>query len=215
MFDDVDVAETAAEAIAGAGLYNAGQDCTAACRVLVHEDVHDEFVAALAEAAANTGPVTVADEDATSARSTTPSQLARVTGFIDRVPGHAEVLTGGNRIGDRGFFFAPTMVAGLKQDDEMVQDEVFGPVITVQTFSDEAEAVALGQRRAVRPAPARCGPPTTAGRCGCRAASTSAWCGSTPTSRSSPRCRTAASSTPATARTCPFTGFTSTPASST
>ncbi|MGS2648168.1 gamma-aminobutyraldehyde dehydrogenase [Streptosporangium sp. LJ11] len=142
VFDDVRDLKSAAESIATAGLYNAGQDCTAACRVLVHEDVHDEFVAALTEAAANTVTGDLSDEDALYGPLNNADQLARVTGFIDRAPGHAKVLTGGNRIGDRGYFFAPTVVDGLKQDDEMVQNEVFGPVITVQTFSDEADAVA-------------------------------------------------------------------------
>jgi betaine-aldehyde dehydrogenase len=70
-------------------------------------------------------------------------QLERVTGFLDRLPGHAEVLAGGNRVGTSGYFLEPTVVDGLRQDDEAVQDEIFGPVITVQTFTDEAEAIAL------------------------------------------------------------------------
>jgi betaine-aldehyde dehydrogenase len=142
IFDDVTDLKGAAESIATAGLYNGGQDCTAACRVLVHEDVHDEFVAALTEAAANTVTGDLSNEDALYGPLNNAGQLARVTGFFDRVPGHAKVLTGGHRVGDKGYFFAPTIVDGLQQDDEMVQDEIFGPVITVQTFSDEADAVA-------------------------------------------------------------------------
>jgi betaine-aldehyde dehydrogenase len=142
VFEDVKDLRKAAGDIATAGLYNAGQDCTAACRVLVHESVHDEFVAALTEAAAGTVTGDLGNEDALYGPLNNENQLARVQGFIDRVPAHAKVLTGGHRVGDKGYFFAPTVVDGLRQDDEMVQNEVFGPVITVQTFTDEADALA-------------------------------------------------------------------------
>ncbi|GGS93782.1 gamma-aminobutyraldehyde dehydrogenase [Nonomuraea spiralis] len=142
VFEDVKDLAKAASDIATAGLYNAGQDCTAACRVLVQESVHDEFVAALTEAAAATVTGDLGNEEALYGPLNNENQLARVQGFMDRVPGHAKVLTGGHRVGDKGYFFAPTVVDGLKQDDEMVQNEVFGPVITVQTFSDEADALA-------------------------------------------------------------------------
>ncbi|MFC5831373.1 gamma-aminobutyraldehyde dehydrogenase [Nonomuraea insulae] len=142
VFEDVKDLGKAAADIAVAGLYNAGQDCTAACRVLVHESVHDEFVAALTEAAAGTVTGDLGNEEALYGPLNNENQLAKVQGFIERVPAHAKVLTGGHRVGDKGYFFAPTIVDGLKQDDEMVQNEVFGPVITVQTFSDEADALA-------------------------------------------------------------------------
>ncbi|MCA2221445.1 gamma-aminobutyraldehyde dehydrogenase [Nonomuraea aurantiaca] len=142
VFEDVKDLRKAAGDIATAGLYNAGQDCTAACRVLVHESVHDEFVAALTEAAAGTVTGDLANDEALYGPLNNENQLARVQGFIERVPAHAKVLTGGHRVGEKGYFFAPTIVDGLKQDDEMVQNEVFGPVITVQTFSDEADALA-------------------------------------------------------------------------
>ncbi|WP_327102214.1 gamma-aminobutyraldehyde dehydrogenase [Nonomuraea glycinis] len=142
VFEDVKNLRKAAEDIAVAGFYNAGQDCTAACRVLVHESVHDEFVAALTEAAGATVTGDLSNEDALYGPLNNDSQLAKVQGFLDRVPAHAKVVTGGHRIGDQGYFFAPTVVDGLKQDDEMIQDEVFGPVITVQTFADEADALA-------------------------------------------------------------------------
>ncbi|MBB5079649.1 gamma-aminobutyraldehyde dehydrogenase [Nonomuraea endophytica] len=142
VFEDVKDLKTAAESIATAGLYNAGQDCTAACRVLVHESVHDEFVAALTAAAAGTVTGDLSNEDALYGPLNNENQLTRVQGFIERAPSHATVLTGGHRVGDKGYFFAPTIVDGLKQDDEMVQNEVFGPVITVQTFTDEADALA-------------------------------------------------------------------------
>ncbi|MCU1494013.1 MAG: Aldehyde Dehydrogenase [Acidimicrobiaceae bacterium] len=140
VFDDADVA-AAAEGIAMAGYFNAGQDCTAATRVLAAPGVYESFVGALAEQAARTkvGGTDVGDADLGPLNST--DQLARVEGFLRRVPAHAEVVTGGARVGERGYCFAPTVVAGLHQEDEMVQDEIFGPVITVQRFSDEAQAI--------------------------------------------------------------------------
>ncbi|MEO3889869.1 gamma-aminobutyraldehyde dehydrogenase [Nonomuraea sp. B5E05] len=142
VFEDVKDLRAAAAGIAEAGLYNAGQDCTAACRVLVQESVHDAFVAALSEAAAGTVTGDLDTEDALYGPLNNENQLARVQGFIDRLPAHATILTGGKRVGDKGYFFAPTVVDGLRQDDEIVQNEVFGPVITVQTFTDEADALA-------------------------------------------------------------------------
>ncbi|WP_445516728.1 gamma-aminobutyraldehyde dehydrogenase [Streptomyces sp. NEAU-174] len=141
VFEDADIA-AAVEGISLAGFFNAGQDCTAATRVLVHESVHDAFVSALAKAAAaiRTGGG-IDDEDVLYGPLNNANQLAQVTGFIDRLPAHATVQTGGHRVGDKGFFYAPTVVSGLEQDDEIVQNEVFGPVITVQSFRDEAEAV--------------------------------------------------------------------------
>jgi betaine-aldehyde dehydrogenase len=141
VFDDADI-ESAAEGIAGAGYFNAGQDCTAATRVLVHERLAADFTAALAEQAKQTkvGPPT--DVDAYFGPVNSAGQLARVQGFLDRAPDHAEVVAGGERLGDRGFFFAPTVVSGLHQSDEMIQDEIFGPVVTVQRFTDEDQAVA-------------------------------------------------------------------------
>jgi betaine-aldehyde dehydrogenase len=138
--EDADL-ETAAAGIAMAGYFNAGQDCTAATRVIVSAKVHDRFVDMLVAEAKNkvVGGLDVADADLGPVNN--PQQLDRVTGFIGRLPSHAEVLTGGKRIGDAGYFFEPTVVAGLKQDDEIVQQEVFGPVITVQSFADVAEAL--------------------------------------------------------------------------
>jgi len=140
VFDDADV-ESAAEAIAGAGYFNAGQDCTSATRVLAAPRVHDDFVAALTEQAKNTKTGQPDDEDVLYGPVNNPDQLARVSGFVDRLPDHAELRAGGHRVGDRGYFYAPTVVSGLKQDDEAIQDEIFGPVITVQRFSDEDEAL--------------------------------------------------------------------------
>ncbi|MGY0070037.1 gamma-aminobutyraldehyde dehydrogenase [Streptomyces sp. QTS137] len=141
VFEDTDIAK-AVEDISVAGFFNAGQDCTAATRVLVHESIHDEFVTALAKAAADTKTGAPDDEDVLFGPLNSAGQLAQVQGFLDRLPAHARVEAGGQRVGDKGYFFAPTVVSGLKQDDEIVQKEVFGPVITVQTFTDEDQAVA-------------------------------------------------------------------------
>ena len=143
VFDDADIA-AAAEWLAVAGYFNAGQDCTAATRVLVGAGIHDEFVAALAEQARGTkttfdsGPT---DEDALVPPVNNINQLERVLGFLDRTPTHATVQAGGHRQGDRGYFIEPTVVSGLHQDDEMIQNEIFGPVMTVQKFSDEVQAL--------------------------------------------------------------------------
>ena len=141
VFDDADVA-AAAEGIAGAGYFNAGQDCTAATRVLASPRVHDDFVAALSEKARGTKTAGPDVDDADYGPLNNADQMRRVAGFVERLPDHAEVVAGGRSVGDRGYFYAPTVVAGLHQDDEIVQNEVFGPVITVQRFSDEDEAVA-------------------------------------------------------------------------
>ena len=143
VFDDADAAK-AAEWLAVAGYFNAGQDCTAATRVLAQEGIHDEFVAALAEQARATkttfenGP---GDEDALVPPLNNVNQMEKVLGFIERTPAHASVAAGGQRPGDRGFYIDPTVISGLEQDDEMIQNEIFGPVMTVQKFQSEAEAV--------------------------------------------------------------------------
>ncbi|MFD9079176.1 gamma-aminobutyraldehyde dehydrogenase [Streptomyces erythrochromogenes] len=140
VFEDADIAK-AVEDIAVAGYFNAGQDCTAATRVLVHESIHDEFVAALAKAAADTKTGAPDDEDVLYGPLNNPNQLQQVAGFIERLPAHAKVEAGGHRVGEKGYFYAPTVVSGLKQDDEIIQNEVFGPVITVQSFTDESQAL--------------------------------------------------------------------------
>ena len=140
VFNDADLA-AAAEGIAGAGYFNAGQDCTAATRVLAHKDIYDEFVAALGAAAAETVTGGLDNPDAYYGPVNNVNQLERLQGFFARTPGHARVVTGGERVGDRGYLFAPTVVADLRQDDEMIQTEIFGPVITVQRFDDEAQAL--------------------------------------------------------------------------
>jgi betaine-aldehyde dehydrogenase len=140
VFDDADL-EAAAAGIASAGYFNAGQDCTAATRVLAAPGVADDLTEALAEQAraTTTGGLDVPGADYGPLNN--PAQLARVEGFLSRAPGHARLVHGGHRVGERGYCFAPTVVAGLRQDDEMIQEEIFGPVITVQRFGAEEEAV--------------------------------------------------------------------------
>ncbi|WP_326687675.1 MULTISPECIES: gamma-aminobutyraldehyde dehydrogenase [unclassified Streptomyces] len=140
VFDDADI-PAAVEGIRDGGFFNAGQDCTAATRVLVQEGVHEEFVTALAKAAAEVKTGDLSDEDCFYGPLNNPTHLEKVVGFIDRLPAHAKVEAGGERVGDKGYFYAPTVVSGLKQDDEIIQNEVFGPVITVQKFTDEAQAL--------------------------------------------------------------------------
>jgi betaine-aldehyde dehydrogenase len=140
IFDDADLA-AAAEAIAVGGYFNAGQDCTAATRVLAAPRIYSDFVAALAEQAKGTKTGAADDEDVLYGPLNNANQLARVSGFVDRLPDHAQVDAGGRQLGERGYFYSPTVVSGLQQADEIIQDEVFGPVITVQQFTDEDEAV--------------------------------------------------------------------------
>lgn len=143
VFDDADI-EAAAEWLAVAGFFNAGQDCTAATRMLVAPRIYDDFVAAMAEQAVGTATTFA---DGPGGEGLVPpvnnvNQMERVLGFIERAPKHAQVVAGGSRQGERGFFIAPTVVAGLEQEDEMIQNEIFGPVITIQKFDDESQALA-------------------------------------------------------------------------
>jgi betaine-aldehyde dehydrogenase len=140
VFDDADI-EKAAEGIALAGYFNAGQDCTAATRVLAGPGVHDDFVAAITEQAQSTKTGLPDDEDVLYGALNNATQLERVSGMVERLPDHATVAAGGHRQGSVGYFYEPTVLAGLQQDDEQIQNEIFGPVITVQRFDDEAEAL--------------------------------------------------------------------------
>ncbi|NQX11425.1 gamma-aminobutyraldehyde dehydrogenase [Microbacteriaceae bacterium VKM Ac-2855] len=141
VFDDADI-ESAVEGIVAAGYFNAGQDCTAATRLLVQEGIHDEFVQALAAYAKDNARTGTPDrDDILFGPVNNVNQLAQVSGFVDRLPAHASVDLGGHRVGDTGYFYEATIVSGLLQTDEAVQNEIFGPVITVQKFSDEAEAL--------------------------------------------------------------------------
>jgi betaine-aldehyde dehydrogenase len=140
VFDDADV-EKAAQGIAEAGYFNAGQDCTAATRVLAGPGVYDDLVAALAERARNTRTGMPDEDGILYGALNNAGQLDRVAAMVDRLPDHATVEAGGRRQGEQGYFYEPTVLSGLRQDDEQIQDEIFGPVITVQRFSDEGEAL--------------------------------------------------------------------------
>ena len=142
VFDDANL-ESAAEGIAIAGFFNAGQDCTAATRVLVQAGVYDQMVALLTDQAKNSIAIGMPHEDVLVGPVNNANQLSRVSGFLDRTPSHARVMAGGKALARPGFFFPPTIVADLRQDDEMIQNEIFGPVITIQKFSTEEEAIAM------------------------------------------------------------------------
>ncbi len=140
VFDDVEI-ETALETIAGTGYYNAGQDCTAATRVLAGAKVYDDVVNGLAEQARGVVLGDTTAQDTTLGPLNSSRQRSRVEGFLARRPSHVEVVTGGVAPDRPGFYLEPAVVAGLRQDDEMIQQEIFGPVITVQPFTDEAQAI--------------------------------------------------------------------------
>ncbi|WP_196831556.1 gamma-aminobutyraldehyde dehydrogenase [Mycetocola sp. CAN_C7] len=142
VFADADIAATA-EGVAGAGYFNAGQDCTAVTRVLVHESIHDAFVAELVKAAEATKTGDAEDPDAYYGPLNNASHFAKVSSVIDSLPAHATVATGGHRVGETGFYYAPTVITGVSQVDTCVQEETFGPVLTVQSFSTEEEAVEM------------------------------------------------------------------------
>jgi betaine-aldehyde dehydrogenase len=140
VFADADLV-AAAEAIAIAGYFNAGQDCTAATRVIVEDRVYEQFVELLADQANNHIKTGAPTEDVLFGPLNNANQLARVSGLVDRTPNHATIVAGGSVVDRPGYFYQPTVIAGLQQDDEMIQSEIFGPVITIQKFSDEAEAI--------------------------------------------------------------------------
>src|SRR5699024_7372970 len=131
----------AAEGIGGAGYFNAGQDCTAATRVLVHEDVHDEFVAELVAWARTNAATGAPNEDVYFGALNNANQFERVSGVIDALPGNANVELGGKRQGSKGYFYEASVITGLEQTDDAIQNEIFGPVITVQKVSSEAQAL--------------------------------------------------------------------------
>ncbi len=143
VFDDADLGAAAA-GIATAAYFNAGQDCTAATRVLASASIATDLTAALAEqarAATTTFGRSAGDEDAWVPPVNNVHQMERVLSFFTDVPSHATVAVGGNRQGDNGFYVEPTVIGGLRQDDRLVQQEIFGPVITVQSFDDEEQAI--------------------------------------------------------------------------
>jgi betaine-aldehyde dehydrogenase len=142
VFADADLG-AAAEAIAVAGYFNAGQDCTAATRVIVQESVYDEFVHLLTEQAKAVVIGAPADADVFLGPVNNANQLARVSELVSKVPSHAKIMAGGAALHRAGYFFPATVIADLRQDDDLIQKEIFGPVITVQKFTDEAQAVSM------------------------------------------------------------------------
>jgi len=142
IFDDANL-EAACEWIAVAGYFNAGQDCTAATRVIVEASAYEDVVTLLSEQAKSNIKVGMPSDDVLVGPVNNANQLARVQGFLDRVPAHARVTAGGTKVDRPGYFWTPTVVADLKQSDEMIQTEIFAPVITIQKFTDEAEAVRM------------------------------------------------------------------------
>jgi betaine-aldehyde dehydrogenase len=143
VFDDVDAAEVA-EALAGAAFYNAGQDCTAATRVIASGERHDELVAAFAGEADGLVLGDVLAAETTMGPLNSAAQRDRVEGFLERRPERVEVVAGGARTGpEAGSFLQPTVLAGVEAGDELARDEIFGPVVTVQRFADEGEAIRL------------------------------------------------------------------------
>ncbi|MFM7771971.1 MAG: gamma-aminobutyraldehyde dehydrogenase, partial [Acidimicrobiaceae bacterium] len=139
IFDDADI-ELAVSTIAMTGYFNAGQDCTAATRVIAGPKIYGDFVDALAEQAKKT-KTGKPNEDVLYGPLNNEVHLGKVKGFVERTPKHAKVVAGGSQISGPGYFFEPTVICDLKQTDEMIQNEMFGPVITVQKFSDEQEAL--------------------------------------------------------------------------
>lgn len=142
VFGDADLDQVAGGIHVG-GYINAGQTCSAASRVLAHESVYDALVEKLVAMAKAVTIARSPDTPGLYGPLNSAKQLQAVTGFFDRLPAHAKVLTGGKRLDGKGYFFEPTVVVDLQQSDEMIQSEVFGPVITVQKFSTEAEAIEM------------------------------------------------------------------------
>jgi betaine-aldehyde dehydrogenase len=141
VFDDADL-ERVVQGLRAFSFYNAGQDCTAATRVLASSKVYDEVVSGLSEQARGLVLGDTLSPDTTLGPVNSARQRERVMGFLERRPAHVELVTGGGTPDGPGFFVEPSVVAGLRQDDEMIQEEIFGPVITVQPFSGEDEAIA-------------------------------------------------------------------------
>ncbi|MBO0908734.1 MULTISPECIES: gamma-aminobutyraldehyde dehydrogenase [Arthrobacter] len=142
VFADADLQKTA-RAVAEFSFFNAGQDCTAITRVLVEDSVQDEFVAALVE---HTKTLQTGHEDSEEnyfGPLNNINHFNAVNAVIDALPEHCSIVTGGKRAGAKGFFFEPTVITGARQDDDIVQKETFGPVITVQSFRTEEEAVEM------------------------------------------------------------------------
>ncbi|MFD7939464.1 aminobutyraldehyde dehydrogenase [Streptomyces sp. NPDC059755] len=142
VFEDADLAHCA-KVIAECAFYNAGQDCTAPSRILAHTSVHDELVRELVAHARTLAQVDPGNTRDGRSPLISQAQLERVAGLVERRRDTARIATGGKAEGGPGFFFEPTVITGVAQDDEIVQEEIFGPVLTVQTFDDEQSAIDL------------------------------------------------------------------------
>jgi 1-pyrroline dehydrogenase len=143
VLDDADP-EAVAEAIKIGGYWNSGQDCTASSRILVSERIYDDVLAQTKDVIEAMKVGDPADgDDVEMGPVISEEQRARILGFMERLPGSATIVTGGEVVGDRGFFVKPTIVTDVSQDDEIVQREVFGPVVTMQRFASDDEALAM------------------------------------------------------------------------
>ncbi|MFE8100843.1 aminobutyraldehyde dehydrogenase [Brenneria goodwinii] len=142
VFDDADIAQ-AVDAIRNFGFYNAGQDCTAACRVYAQKGIYPQLVAALGETVASLKMGAPDDETTELGPLISRQHLECVQGFVERAraTGHIQVITGGEKGPGAGYYFLPTVLAGARQEDEIVQHEVFGPVVSVTEFEDEAQVM--------------------------------------------------------------------------
>jgi betaine-aldehyde dehydrogenase len=214
VFDDADV-ENAARGIAEAGYFNAGQDCTAATRVLVGPGVHDDFVAALTAQAKATRTGMPDDEDILYGALNNADQLGRVTGMVDRLPDHAVLHAGGTPPGDVRLLLRAHRAVGPPAGRRAGAGRDLRTGHHRPALHRRGAGTAVGQRSEVRPRVERVDQGPRHSDAHVAGASTSASSGSTPTSLTSPRCRTEVSSTLATERTCRCTGSRTTPASST
>lgn len=159
VFDDADLQQVV-DGIRGFGFYNAGQDCTAACRIYAQKSIYAELVKRLGEAVASLKIGAPDDESTELGPLITAQHLERVAGFVERAKAlpHVQVVTGGEKVKGPGYYFQPTLLAGARREDEIVQREVFGPVVTVTPFDDEEQVLArqtnptTGWRRPYGPA---------------------------------------------------------------
>jgi betaine-aldehyde dehydrogenase len=140
IFDDADL-ESAIGPLTNGVLYNAGQECMSAARFIVHDDIHDQFVAALTQSLAAAVVGDTRDKDTVVGPLISEVQLGRVQALVDARGPHSRLVLGGHRIDRPGFYFEPTLITNVEQDDELVQAEIFGPVATVQRFTDEEDAL--------------------------------------------------------------------------
>jgi aminobutyraldehyde dehydrogenase len=142
IFDDADI-DAAVEGIRTFGFYNAGQDCTAACRIYAQKGIYETFVQKLGEAVSTIKVGQQDDPETELGPLITAQHRDRVTGFVERAvaQSHTRLITGGKAIEGNGYFFQPTVIADAQQDDEIVRREVFGPVVSVTAFEDEAQVL--------------------------------------------------------------------------